>query len=331
MENCLIKVSVIIPVYNVENYVRESVLSIINQTLKEIEIIIVNDGSTDSSLNIIEDLAKLDNRIQVISITNQGQSIARNLGIYKAQGEFIYFFDSDDLLEKETLEECYNKCKHQQLDFLFFDANVFSDDNISMEFTSYNRTDKFDDKTYIGVELLKEQLANNSFSASVCLTFIRKKYLDNLNLYFYPRIIHEDELFAFILYLKANRIGLINKIYFHRRLRPNSTMTTTYGENNINGYLTVCRELKKYRNQYYITLEENKLIKKRIIMLLSDLIYKINIFPSQNSQDIISSIKKEFYKIINPSLFVKLYFPYIYHLLQKYKINYIRYIRNESY
>lgn len=120
MENCLIKVSVIIPVYNVENYVRESVLSIINQTLKEIEIIIVNDGSTDSSLNIIEDLAKLDNRIQVISITNQGQSIARNLGIYKAQGEFIYFFDSDDLLEKKNIRRVLQQMQTSTIRFSIF-------------------------------------------------------------------------------------------------------------------------------------------------------------------------------------------------------------------
>lgn len=319
MQNHLIKVSVIIPVYNVESYVRESVLSIINQTLKEIEIIIVNDGSTDSSLSIIEDLSKQDNRIRVISTLNQGQSIARNLGIYKAQGEYIYFFDSDDLLEEKALEMCYNKCEHQQLDFLFFDANVFSDDNISLKFTSYNRTDKFDDKTYIGVELLKEQLANNLFSASVCLTFIRKKYLDNLNLYFYPRIIHEDELFAFILYLKANRIGLIKKTYFHRRLRPNSTMTTTFGIKNVIGYLTVCRELKHYLIHYDTTSIEKKIIKRRVSILISSVLHRLSLLTLSEQKKYKDFIKKEFQPFLNFRMTLTLYFPHIYDILRSIK------------
>ena len=112
MENEEIKVSVVIPVYNTEKYVREAVESIMNQTLRELEIIIINDGSTDNSLQVVEELAAADSRIQVYSQTNQGGSVARNAGIARAYGKYIYFMDSDDLLEKETIDLCYLSLIH---------------------------------------------------------------------------------------------------------------------------------------------------------------------------------------------------------------------------
>ena len=116
MENEEIKVSVVIPVYNTEKYVREAVESIMNQTLRELEIIIINDGFTDNSLQVVEELAAADSRIQVYSQSNQGLSMARNAGIAHAHGRYIYFMDSDDLLEKDAMELCYSKCEEKELD-----------------------------------------------------------------------------------------------------------------------------------------------------------------------------------------------------------------------
>ncbi len=98
------KVSVIIPVYNVEKYVQQSIYSILNQSLKEIEIIIINDGSTDKSLDIVNNIASNDKRVHIISTPNNGLSIARNIGFYNAHGEYVYFFDSYEILEDNTLE-----------------------------------------------------------------------------------------------------------------------------------------------------------------------------------------------------------------------------------
>lgn len=99
-----VKVSVIIPVYNTELYVRQTIQSILGQTLHDIEIITVDDGSTDNSLSILSELAEQDHRIKIFAHKNQGVSVARNIGLEQASGEFIYFMDSDDLLEKDTLE-----------------------------------------------------------------------------------------------------------------------------------------------------------------------------------------------------------------------------------
>ena len=113
-----IKVSVIVPVYNVEKYLAECINSIINQTLKEIEIICVNDGSTDSSLDILREYEKKDNRIKVINKSNGGISSARNAGIEAANGKYIAFVDSDDWVDLDAYEILYRFAKEQHADIL---------------------------------------------------------------------------------------------------------------------------------------------------------------------------------------------------------------------
>lgn len=103
------KLSVIVPVYNVEKYLKECINSIINQTLKDIEIICVNDGSTDNSLKILEELSQLDNRIKIINKENGGLASARNAGMKVASGEYYTFIDSDDFIDTNAYETVINK------------------------------------------------------------------------------------------------------------------------------------------------------------------------------------------------------------------------------
>src|SRR5690625_3075125 len=120
-----IKVTVIISVYNTEKYVGVEIDSIINQSLKDIEIIIINNGSTDNKLRLSQKYACYNDRIEVYSQDNQGQFVAINLGLRHASGEFIYFIDSDDLLSEDALMECYAKCRKVGLDLVFFDGEIF--------------------------------------------------------------------------------------------------------------------------------------------------------------------------------------------------------------
>lgn len=115
-----IKISVVIPVYNVEKYLSECIDSLINQTLKEVEIICVDDGSTDNSPQILDEYAKKDTRIKVFHQENKGVSVARNDGIKKVQGEYLTFVDSDDWLELNALEVLYNTAKKRKSDVLLF-------------------------------------------------------------------------------------------------------------------------------------------------------------------------------------------------------------------
>lgn len=123
-----IKVSVIVPVFNVEEYLSTSLDSILNQTLKDIEIICINDGSTDASLDILENYAKKDARIKIISKKNEGQGIARNIGLDNAQGEFIAFVDSDDFIKEDMLEKSYEKSVSKNLDLVMYKVSSFDNE-----------------------------------------------------------------------------------------------------------------------------------------------------------------------------------------------------------
>ena len=104
----MVKISVIIPVYNCEDYIEESVNSILNQTFKDIEVICIDDGSSDSSLNILNKIGDNDSRLKVHTQENQGSSVARNNALKLVSGDYVYFFDADDYLVEDGLEKLYN-------------------------------------------------------------------------------------------------------------------------------------------------------------------------------------------------------------------------------
>ena len=247
MEN--IKVSVIIPVYNTEKYLAEAINSIINQTLREIEVIVVNDGSTDNSAKILEEFAQKDSRIKILTHDkNKGLSEARNTGMKEIRGEYLYFFDSDDILELDCLELCYEKSKADNLDFLFFDAMTFYDkyDKSDLKL-NYQRTMGLELKVYTGVEILEILLKKETYKDPVWLNFIKTSYLTKLNLSFVPRIYHEDVLFTLQLYIQAIRVGFISRSFFHRRMRGNSIMGKL-SVKNIDDTLLIVQEIKKWKN-----------------------------------------------------------------------------------
>ncbi|MDD2250514.1 MAG: glycosyltransferase [Candidatus Cloacimonetes bacterium] len=236
------KVSVIIPVYNTETYVEEAMCSIMNQTLRDIEIIIIDDGSTDNSLSVIRKVASEDNRIQYFSQSNKGQSVARNVGIEKATGEYIYFMDSDDFLEKEAFEQCYNRCIAEDLDFVFFDAINFGD--VNKQFLHYNRKGQVDTDIHTGIEILNLLLNVRGYRVSPWLYLINLSFLQKENIFFDPNFrMYEDQIFSAKLYLSAHRVAYIPASLFHRRLREASLMTNSYSLHNVETYFKVANEL----------------------------------------------------------------------------------------
>ena len=235
-------VSVIIPVYNTENYVRDAISSIQNQTLSDIEIIAVNDGSTDNSLSILNDISEKDPRVHVISQKNAGQSTARNTGFDIAKGKYVYFMDSDDLLEKTALEKCYKKCEINDLEVVTFDALTFGQSGFFND-DHYKRMHLLENKTYSGNELFNILIDLKKLRVPMWLYVAKKEFIDRISLRSYPGKRHEDELFTALLFLQAKRVGIINEAFFHRRLRENSTMTTSFSFANMDSYFNVTREL----------------------------------------------------------------------------------------
>ena len=271
------KVSVLIPVYNTEKYIEETICSITGQTLQDIEIIVVNDGSADGSGRIIERLAAQDGRIRYVVQPNKGVSEARNTALGLVRGEYVVCIDSDDLLEKDALEASYGKCVKDGLDFVFFDAESFGDDGGEVApWFVYKRAGSFEDDVYNGEEMLDMQLDKRIYKCSVCMNCIRAAFIEDKGLRFWPGIIHEDELFAAIMYMEAKRVGRIERSFLRRRLRSGSIMTNRYSERNLDGYMTVAAQLKKYGEE---NPAHRETVKKLLAYILNPVAYNSWVLP----------------------------------------------------
>ena len=220
----MVKVSVVIPFYNVEDYFEECVSSIVNQTLKDIEIICINDGSTDNSLKILEQFANSDDRIKVFSQENRGVSASRNRGIKLAQGEYIYFMDSDDILDLNALEELYDFSKSNDLDILIFKLISFNNETgerYSIDYYDMPFLKPFNKKVFnykdIGHDTLK-------ISVSPPGKLFKRDLIASMQ--FAEGLIFEDNLFYSEAMLKAKRVSFIDEYYYNRRVRSHSLMTS---------------------------------------------------------------------------------------------------------
>lgn len=243
------KVSVILPVYNVGAYLEETLQCLTCQSLSDIEIIAVNDGSTDNSESILKKYQQKDSRVSYYNQPNQGQSVARNLALKHATGEYIYFMDSDDMADLNLLQQCYDYAQQTQADFIFFDGDKLMEPGANPVAWDYKRTHFLEENTrYDGEELLNLMLDKKKHNCVVWLLFIRKTFLDYLGLRFYEGIIHEDELFTTILTLSSNNIFCLKRSLVSHRIRKSSTMGAKYSKRNVNSYLTVADELLRFRD-----------------------------------------------------------------------------------
>lgn len=243
----MVKVSIILPVYNVVPYLEEAFDSILNQTLKEIEIIAVNDGSTDNSEEIIKQYQQKDARIISFSQKNQGQSVARNVALQHATGEYIYMMDSDDVLSSpDMLQTCYDYAVKNHADFIFFDREWLMEDNTDFSVSLHSTKFVEENKAYDGEDLLNLLLNTSSYNCVVWLLLIRHDHLRRLGLTFYPGIIHEDELFTTILMLRSSSIYCLKQSFVKHRVWSSSTVGKKFTRRNMDCYLTVADELLRF-------------------------------------------------------------------------------------
>lgn len=214
----MVKVSVIIPVYNVENYLEYCLDSIINQTLEDIEIICVNDGSTDNSLEILEKYAQNDDRFKVISQKNMGHAVATNNGINLASGKYLFFMDSDDVLDLSALEKTYLAAEEKDVDFVIFKAINYDDEK-----NEYYETDNYSmgavvDKvgeTVFNYDDLKELSFNMAVTPWTKL--YNKDFIMNNKIRFPEGLIFEDNIVFWESLFNAERIYFLDEFLFTRR------------------------------------------------------------------------------------------------------------------
>lgn len=246
-------VSVIVPVYNVEPYLQECLDSLISQTMSDIEIICVNDGSTDRSLSIALHYSEADPRISIYAQENQGLSEARNTGAAHAAGDYIYFMDSDDLLEKDALMKLHKAAVDNKADVIFCDADTFAKDKdldgeLQKEREYLRRTGEYPG-VCTGALMAEKMLSNGDYKAPVWLQLINREFYVQNGLSFIPGILHEDNAFTFHICLKAKRAAYIPEHLYKRRIRNNSIMTDKRSFDNVKGYfysyLEMCRLMRE--------------------------------------------------------------------------------------
>ena len=266
----MMKVSIVIPVYNAERYLGRCLDSVLAQTLRDIEVICIDDGSTDSSPTILEKHRSADGRIRIIHQENSGQGAARNRGIDAATGDFICFVDADDALaDADALRSLVTEMDARKLQLLLFDATTRFEggtDESSAALSSYQRRKSYPSCT-TGAKMFVAMNRHGEFSASPCLLMIRRDALVASGARFAEGVLHEDEFFTLSLMLALERVGHINRLFYERWVHPGSTMTAGSAERHIRGYLfcmnwvddrlrertlprSVLRELKRCRIGY---------------------------------------------------------------------------------
>lgn len=219
MNNSDIKVSVIIPIYNAGEYLRPALDSVIDQTLKELEIICIDDGSTDNSLEIIKEYQKNDERIRIVTETNGGPALARNNGIRRARGEFVAFLDADDFFELDMLENMYTLARANELDIAIADYDIFN--NHKAVFTKATPAEH-EDIYAPGVVTSKNEHPDKIFAStngSAWNKLFSTQFIIEKNLTFLPEVrMYEDVYFMITALSLAERVGKVHKTLIHHRV-----------------------------------------------------------------------------------------------------------------
>jgi glycosyltransferase involved in cell wall biosynthesis len=211
------KITFIIPVYNVEKYLRECLDSIINQTLREIQIICINDGSTDGSTAILNDYAECDPRIFILNLPNGGQSIARNTAYKYAEGEYIFFVDSDDFIDLKAAEKLYTQARQTDADIVLFD--FFYCNEISIP---YKTTQHFQQSISITSFDQRVKLILDS-KGMMCNKLYRRDFLLRNQIKCPEKLYGEDQAVTFLSLALANKITILPERLYYYRLRAVST------------------------------------------------------------------------------------------------------------
>jgi glycosyltransferase involved in cell wall biosynthesis len=217
------KVSIIIPVFNSERYLPQCIESVLGQTFEDIEIICVDDGSTDNSFNILNKYAIKEKRIKLLTQKNAGQGAARNTALKQAQGEYIYFLDSDDYIDSTLIEECIKTIEDTHADLVCFNTEVFGDDTSRL----YARAKKYSQLKFSGL-LRMEGAVREGLNVYLWNKFFKRYIIEEYEILFPEDLMYEDITFV-KSYLLACEKGYFDMRRFHHyRIHDNSLMKINY-------------------------------------------------------------------------------------------------------
>lgn len=292
------KVSIIVPVYNVEDFLIECLDSICGQKFSDIEIICVNDGSTDNSQKILNNYSKNDDRIKIINQKNCGLGCARNTGLKYANGEYIAFIDSDDYISRDYVELLYDNMILNSSDVAISKIARFeNNDEIIYSMPAFPLEEIFKDvdfnKFTFNYKNIKMHILNTSFSAVIKM--YKKEFLDKFNLKFPQGIAFEDVLFHVQSLLNASKISFVPEfLYYYRLSNENSIM---HDKSKIQDIVKVCNSVEDFlKNSNYFEEFKSEFFIFKIIQLYQYIV----LFKDDEYYCI---VKKEFENLINNNAF----------------------------
>lgn len=285
----MVMVSIIIPIYNVGKYLDECLKSVLCQSFKDIEIICINDGSTDNSLAILESYGKMDERIKIINQKNGGLGHARNVGLKHASGDYVVFLDSDDYIAINAITRLYENSLSNDSDIVIYKIARFDfEGNVNYKLPAFDFANVFSDVDFNNFTFrycdIKPYVLNASFSA--CLKFYKKKFLDKHDDLMFPEgLAYEDVPFHVKTMLYAEKISFEPEFLYFYRYNPNSIINTSSNGRDI---FKICNLVESFlitNNFYDEFIEEFKLFKITQIF---------NYLLTTNTEEYFSMAKKEF-------------------------------------
>jgi len=280
------EISVIVPVYNVEKYLEKCIDSILSQTFKNFEVILVDDGSTDSCGIICDEYERLDNRVKVIHKINGGLSSARNSGLEIASGEYVAFVDSDDWIDKNMYQELYNEAKKNNADIVQCKFIKAKDENVSI----YNN--ELNEVEVIGnLDALCNLYNEKCIETVVTWNKLYKRYLFN-DIVFPNGKIHEDQFTTYKLLYKANNVVLVDQAFYYYRQTPNSIMNSDFNMSRLDFLEALDQRLEFFKKI------NNELLYKQTIKTYVNILkeYYFKCKNSKNEEQIIKKIRDKYKK-----------------------------------
>lgn len=278
--------SVIVPVYNTEKYLEDCLNSIVSQSVPFNEVILVNDGSTDSSRELCENYCRNNHSFTLINQQNLGQSAARNAGLQIATGNYIIFIDSDDYVQNDMAEKIGQELDKRNLDVLYYNASIKYELNAGESKSAFIRDEKYLNRDMSGKEYLMESFPAN-YIVSPCLAAYRREFLTEQKLWFPEGVYYEDNCYHLKVTLAAQHVRCISNAFYIRRCRVGSTITGIMTEKK-------CSDLIKINYLIWEELREHRIEKLFLISFISsNLLYVYNVIADFGGNVHICQEKRE--------------------------------------
>lgn len=286
-------VSIIIPVYNAEKYLRQCIESLIHQTYKDIEMIFVDDGSTDNSVEILSEYKEIDPRIQVLRQSNMHAGVARNNGMKVAKGKYLFFLDSDDYFELTMVEKCYIAGEKHQAEIVAFEYEMFDDNSLVVLKRTQNKLGK--------TRLISYEQKGAFFSEFLCVPWNKmflKSFIEREEIQFQDLLNTNDEFFCRLSMYLAKRIYYMTDLFVHYR-------------NNNNGlHLTRKKDLTcpvRCAIALKSEVKKRELTEESITKNLDDTILQMIGNAVQPGKEVDLSSQKKAYEFLKPRIIPDLY------------------------